>query len=411
MTYERFRSRVYLSCIFIIFTYLKVYCSKNSDSYACDEEQCDTRFEITLDEKWREIHSKIKAAVDESKHCQLNEDGCSVCHFRQIESDLSTWKGGITKELLDAADKRATTYQIIDHKVYREKKCVFEARCIGVEYFLTRLAKDLPDMEIKINVFDYPCTPRWRSPKPPVFSFSRDSTYEDIMYPAWTFWAGGPAVWPLFPNGQGDWVGTRAWLADVAKKYPWSKKQPKGFFIGSRTSGERDPLILLSRAKPELVDAAYTKNQAYKGPKDTLDAEPVDPKNYDEHCPFKYLFNFRGVAASFRLKHLFLCDSLVYHVGDEWLEFFYPALKAWVHYIPVKQDLSDAELLLNFAKENDAVAEQIANRGAKFIRDHLRQEDVFCYWKRLLLDYSKLLEFKPNLNPEFELKTVNDGKF
>ena len=53
----------------------------------------------------------------------------------------------------------------------------------------------------------------------------------------------------------------------VAKKYPWSKKQPKGFFIGSRTSGERDPLILLSRAKPELVDAAYTKNQAYKGPK------------------------------------------------------------------------------------------------------------------------------------------------
>lgn len=55
----------------------------------------------------------------------------------------------------------------------------------------------------------------------------------------------------------------------------------------------------------------------------------------------RYLFNFRGVAASFRLKHLFLCGSLVFHVGDEWQEFFYPQLKPWVHYIPVKQDLSD----------------------------------------------------------------------
>ena len=55
----------------------------------------------------------------------------------------------------------------------------------------------------------------------------------------------------------------------------------------------------------------------------------------------RYLFNFRGVAASFRFKHLFFCKSVVFHVGEDWLEFFYPAMKPWVHYIPVKQDLSD----------------------------------------------------------------------
>ena len=58
---------------------------------------------------------------------------------------------------------------------------------------------------------------------------------------------------------------------------------------------------------------------------------------------FRYLFNFRGVAASFRFKHLFLCNSVVYHVGEDWLEFFYPALKPWVHYVPVRQDLSNVE--------------------------------------------------------------------
>lgn len=34
-----------------------------------------------------------------------------------------------------------------------------------------------------------------------------------------------------------------------------------------RTSSERDPLILLSRATPDLVDAEYTKNQAWKSDK------------------------------------------------------------------------------------------------------------------------------------------------
>ena len=31
-----------------------------------------------------------------------------------------------------------------------------------------------------------------------------------------------------------------------------------------RTSAERDPLVLLSRKEPGLVDAQYTKNQAWK---------------------------------------------------------------------------------------------------------------------------------------------------
>ena len=48
-------------------------------------------------------------------------------------------------------------------------------------------------------------------------------------------------------------------IADT--KQPWNKKSDVGFFRGSRTSRERDPLILLSRKSPELVDAKFTKNQ------------------------------------------------------------------------------------------------------------------------------------------------------
>jgi len=74
------------------------------------------------------------------------------------------------------------------------------------------------------------------------------------------------------------------------------------------------------------------------------------------------LFNFRGVAASFRFKHLFLCNSLVFHVGDEWLEFFYSELKPWVHYIPVEQNLKNVKELIEFAIENDKIVNAIAKR-------------------------------------------------
>jgi len=58
---------------------------------------------------------------------------------------------------------------------------------------------------------------------------------------------------------------------------------------------------------------------------------------------FRYLFNFRGVAASFRFRHLFLCGSVVLHVGNEWVEFFYSSLHPWVHYVPLDKDLHDIQ--------------------------------------------------------------------
>lgn len=77
---------------------------------------------------------------------------------------------------------------------------------------------------------------------------------------------------------------------------------------------------------------------------DTLNAPAAEEVTFEDHCKYKYLFNYRGVAASFRFKHLFLCKSLVFHVGDEWIEFFYPELKPWVHYIPVNPRASEAEI-------------------------------------------------------------------
>nr|XP_047927629.1 protein O-glucosyltransferase 1 [Anser cygnoides] len=345
------------------------------------------------DAKWKTRTDQINKAVEVYKPCV--KENCS-CHQSVWKQDLAPFRDGISKEIMSdvVSRKLGTHYQIIKNKLYREHDCMFPARCSGVEHFLQGIINRLPDMEMVINVRDYPQVPKWMKPIIPVFSFSKTHEYNDIMYPAWTFWEGGPAVWPIYPTGLGRWDLMREDLRRSAEKWPWMKKISKGYFRGSRTSPERDPLILLSREDPELVDAEYTKNQAWKSEKDTLGKPPAKEIPLVDHCKYKYLFNFRGVAASFRLKHLFMCGSLVFHVGEEWLEFFYPQLKPWVHYVPVRSDLSDVRELLQFVKENDNIAQEIAERGRQFITEHLQMEDVSCYWEHLLSEYSQALTYK-----------------
>ena len=95
----------------------------------------------------------------------------------------------------------------------------------------------------------------------------------------------------------------------------------------------------------------------------------------------------------------------MFHVGDEWLEFFYSELKPWVHYIPVDQNLKEVKDLIEFAIENDKIVNDISKRGRDFIVEHLRMQDIACYWQELLTEYTKLLKFKPKLNKQ--LKKIN----
>uniref|UniRef100_A0A8C2WJC2 Protein O-glucosyltransferase 1 n=1 Tax=Cyclopterus lumpus TaxID=8103 RepID=A0A8C2WJC2_CYCLU len=362
-------------------------------------------------QQWKEIRDTISNAV--KGHTPCNPVNCS-CHLRVLQDDLRPFRGRLSEDVMAATVQRGvgTHYQIIGHKLYREHNCMFPARCSGVEHFILEVIDRLPDLEMVVNVRDYPQVPSWVQPTLPVFSFSKTADYQDIMYPAWTFWEGGPAVWPIYPTGLGRWDLMRDDLKKSAAQWPWKKKEFKGFFRGSRTSPERDPLILLSREAPELVDAEYTKNQAWKSEKDTLGRPPAKEIPLVDHYKiYIYIFNMAArVAASFRLKHLFLCGSLVFHVGDEWQEFFYPQLQPWVHYIPVKQDLSDVRELLQFVQENDAIAQEIATRGKEFILNRLRMQDVSCYWERLLTEFSRLLTYKPRRKDNYNQIVHRPGR-
>nr|CAI5828027.1 unnamed protein product [Callosobruchus analis] len=383
------------------FIAILLYPSRGSDEFCSrpDEECAQEKINKYTKDNNARFHKylqSIKEAKEQYVPCKNTK--CS-CHAGVIENDLKAFVEGISQKLLDSVKSKGTKYQIIDHHLYREQTCMFPARCAGVEHFLLELLPNLPDTEFILNSRDWPQIHKNYGIFGPVFSFSKTSEYHDILYPAWAFWEGGPAI-SLYPRGLGRWDQHRSLLGKLGNSTIWADKIPKAFFRGSRTSSERDPLVLLSREQPDLVDAQYTKNQAWKSDADTLHAPPAKEVSFEEHCKYKYLFNFRGVAASFRLKHILLCKSLVFHVGNEWIEFFYPALKPWIHYIPVDSNATKEQFeeLLEFVKKYDDLAKEISENGYNMIWNNLKMKDVSCYWKKLLKKYTKLLSYKPVLD-------------
>ncbi|XP_012251233.2 O-glucosyltransferase rumi homolog [Athalia rosae] len=365
--------------------------NESRNKYAEGHEQ---RYSLYLEA----IHSANNVVEESTEDCTSHKN-CEL-YVDIIEADLKPFREtGISRVLIEAAKARGTYYQIINGKLYREKECMFPSRCAGIEHFIISLIGDLPNMDLVMNIKDHPQSSKHFGKPLPVFSFSKTQEYYDITYPAWSFWEGGPAI-SLYPRGLGRWDLHRKSLNEASKKRPWKAKEDRAFFRGSRTSNERDNLVMLSRRRPDLVEARYTKNQAWKSEADTLYKPPADEISLESHCDYKYLFNFRGVAASFRHKHLFLCRSLVFHVGNQWTEFYYGAMKPWLHFIPVPTDATQEHLeeLILFARKNDAVARKIANQGRDFIWNHLRMENVTHFWKSLLQRYGELLAYKPVLD-------------
>ncbi len=77
---------------------------------------------------------------------------------------------------------RGTKYQIIGQKLYRESFCLFPSRCSGIEHFILKVIKDLPDMELIINNRDWPQVSRHFGKVLPILSFSKVTTADTFSF-------------------------------------------------------------------------------------------------------------------------------------------------------------------------------------------------------------------------------------
>lgn len=172
-----FKIILYDLIFLIVFNFILIkateYCIKSDNVNECAAENNKYDIETNL------FLKDYKQALENYVPC--TQANCS-CHTSTIEKDLSFFKSGITKEMIDSVRGKGVLYQIIDRKIYREKECMFSARCNGNEHFIKALLPELSnDMELVINCRDWPQISAYHGgPKGPVFSFSKTKEYAGI---------------------------------------------------------------------------------------------------------------------------------------------------------------------------------------------------------------------------------------
>ena len=95
---------------------------------------------------------------------------------------------------------------------------------------------------------------------------------------------------------------------------------------------------------------------------------------------------------------LLATNSLVLHHRSPWRAYYYAALHAFVHYVPIWRSSRDDLLrLVEWLGRHDELAERIAANGQAFACEHLTSSGRLCYWQKAIEQYAAFLDYTPSL--------------
>ena len=266
-----------------------------------------------------------------------------------------------------------------------------------------------PSLQRTFGFFDRPNAFKVAHDLFPIFSQSKLSSFQDILYPSPWYWADRARY-------------------DPEKDIDWEEKQNKMFWRGSTTGGfsreggwrrqhrqrflqrtnKLDKARTLTREN-EGLDAGWVVKEVPRvdmkglfdlhftgiGQCDPGDCdaqrEYFDVVNavdmYDAY-QYKYLLDIDGNAFSGRYYAFMLSHSLVYKLAlfrewhDEWL-------KPWVHYIPLSlhgEEYVESVRYFDREEEGRAHAKRMASAGRDWAERTLRKQDMEVWYFRLLLE-------------------------
>ncbi|KAM9376119.1 protein O-glucosyltransferase 3 [Pholidichthys leucotaenia] len=285
-------------------------------------------------------------------------------------------------------------YAIIGNQVFRRtlgKYTDFKMFTDEMLLSLTRKVR-VPDVEFFINVGDWPLEKR-RTDAVPILSWCGSTDTRDIVLPTYE------VTHSTLESMRGV---TNDLLSVQGNTGPlWANKTERAFFRGRDSREERLQLVSLSKENPELLDAGITGWFFFRDREKSFGKAPL--VGFFDFFKYKYQVNVDGTVAAYRFPYLMLGNSLVLKQDSQYYEHFYTHLKAGVHYVPVKRNLSDLLDRIRWAKENDAEAQQIARAGQAVARDLLQPSRLYCYYYRVLHMYAARQAGQPMPHTDMEL--------
>lgn len=147
------------------------------------------------------------------------------------------------------------------------------------------------------------------------------------------------------------------------------------------------------KSRQILMDK-YAKNQKFElygmnWEKDSLNAETLTATKYislPDHTEYKYLLDVQGRGYSGRVKLLLFSSRPLFYVERECEEYYSKDLKPFIHYIPIKADLSDLEEKFDWAEANYKKATEIAENALNYAKQNLKTENAINLYSNILLN-------------------------
>ena len=275
--------------------------------------------------------------------------------------------------------------------------CEEGAYCDGRLRWLVHLLKDAIDLGGSLpNVF------LWVDLRDAVDCKGTD----DCQVPLFGFFVGRadwgqPFSWDTLEPGGGTLLVPAADDVDHALyDYPWKLKKNVAFFRGGRychgnafsemeingakIGCSRTFLTSLSRLfnGSTFLDASYATDHARTPGMSQFASEPPSYYSLPDHARFKFLLNLEGATLSERFAKLLHTNSVVMKEDSPWIEYFYPMLKPFEHYLPIfnRSAVDALELQMEYAERQDELA-AIAATSQAFAATHLCKQARLLYWR------------------------------
>ena len=329
----------------------------------------------------------------------------------QIEGDLKPFQKQLSKKSLDEIFVKLKDQMLLFRVRVANNRLVIEAseeakkdwRCrrLVSSLFSLQGVTPLPDIDFLVTCHDV------FGREEPETSVIQGNSVTIISMPI--FIIAKPKQYPgmiLIP----DWYAVNDFHPDKAEilkgnqKYDWNSKIPLLFFRGadSGVGGDRSNWRKFSRPKlvaysleyPELIDARFNTLLTYEqnsSIRDQMVKEGMMGKSVPlrEFSRYRYLADVDGHTANTpRVALLLHSNSVMMKQVTDNMLWFYGALKPNVHFIPVKQDLSDLVSQIEWAKNHENECREIIKNANQFASKALSAEAIYLYIYRLLEAYS-----------------------
>ena len=198
----------------------------------------------------------------------------------------------------------------------------------------------------------------------------------------------------------------------------WENKIDKIYWRGSSTGNASLPynlnnlaklprlkLAILSKLYPDIIDARFTyyfdeafeedKNGELRKILDLLFGENLEKIAEVDHLKYKYLISIDGnTCAWVRIPWIMYSNSVLIKQETKKVEWFYPALKPYVHYVPINENLTDIFKQFEWMKQHDEELKQISNNANNFVQNELSPEHIDAHMVIILNKYAEIQQDK-----------------